>query len=108
MAERRSPFTFIVVIFLIPLLWAWQPGRGLCETEPTGSEIMIIELEGPINPGTAMYVIRGLERAKEQGAAVAIIRLDTPGGLASSMRSIIKAILNSPVPVVTIPIEPAK
>jgi membrane-bound serine protease (ClpP class) len=100
MTEWRWPYTFIVVIFLASLLWAWQPGRGLCGTEPTGSEIMIIELDGPINPGTAMYVIRGLEKAKEQGAAVAIIRLDTPGGLASSMRSIIKAILNSPVPVV--------
>jgi membrane-bound serine protease (ClpP class) len=64
------------------------------------NEAMIIELEGPVNPGTAMYVIRGLEKAKETGAVLAVIRLDTPGGLGSSMRSIIKAILNSPVPVV--------
>jgi len=98
MSESRSPC--LVIILLISLFWAWQPGQGLCGQDTTGSEIMIVELEGPINPGTAMYVIRGLERAKEQGAAVAIIRLDTPGGLASSMRSIIKAILNSPVPVV--------
>jgi membrane-bound serine protease (ClpP class) len=60
---------------------------------------MIIELEGPINPGTAMFVTRGLEEAAKQGAAVTILRLDTPGGLASSMRTIVKAILNSPVPV---------
>lgn len=64
-----------------------------------GNEVMIIELEGPINPGTALYVKRGLEEAKNQGAALCILRLDTPGGLASSMRTIVKAILNSPVPV---------
>ena len=64
------------------------------------TEIFIIELEGPINPGTANYVVRGLENAASMGAALAVIRLDTPGGLASSMRTIVKAILNSPIPVV--------
>jgi membrane-bound serine protease (ClpP class) len=91
---------FLTLTFLISLLWACQPGQGVCGTVESGGEIMIIELEGPINPGTAMYVVRGLEMAKEQSAAIVIIRLDTPGGLASSMRSIIKAILNSPIPVV--------
>jgi membrane-bound serine protease (ClpP class) len=61
--------------------------------------VMIIELEGSINPGTAMYVARGLEKAEEERAALAVLRLDTPGGLGSSMRTIVKAILNSPVPV---------
>jgi membrane-bound serine protease (ClpP class) len=56
-------------------------------------------MEGPINPGTALYVSRGLLEAKKQEAVVAIIRLDTPGGLASSMRTMVKDILNSPVPV---------
>ena len=65
-----------------------------------GNEVVIIELEGPINPGTAMYVTRGLEEAKKRAAAFAIIRLETPGGLASSMRTIVKAILNSAIPVV--------
>jgi membrane-bound serine protease (ClpP class) len=41
-----------------------------------------------------------LKKAAERGAALAIIQLDTPGGLASSMRTMVKAILNSPVPVV--------
>ncbi|MCJ7808997.1 MAG: nodulation protein NfeD [Desulfobulbaceae bacterium] len=63
-------------------------------------QAFIIELEGPINPGTALFVVRGLEKARETNASLVIIRLDTPGGLASSMRTIIKAILNSPVPVV--------
>ena len=65
-----------------------------------GNEVLIIELEGPINPGTAIFLTRGLQKAQEERAALSIIRLDTPGGLASSMRTMIKAILNSTIPVV--------
>jgi membrane-bound serine protease (ClpP class) len=65
-----------------------------------GNEVVIIELEGPINPGTALYVNKGMEEAEKRGAVLSIIQLDTPGGLASSMRTIVKAILNSPIPVV--------
>ena len=64
-----------------------------------GKEVMIIELEGAINPGTAIYVVRGLERAAWRDVELCIIQLDTPGGLGASMRTIVKAILNSPVPV---------
>jgi membrane-bound serine protease (ClpP class) len=78
----------------------------MCATVSSVAEVargegkaMIIELEGPISPGSAMYVIRGLEKAEEDQAEMCILRLDTPGGLASSMRSIVKAILNSSVPV---------
>jgi len=98
MGKLRLPF--LAVILLVSLFWLCRPGQGLGSTADPGGGILIIELEGPINPGTAMYVIRGLEKAEGDGAAIAIIRLDTPGGLASSMRTIIKAILNSPVPVV--------
>ena len=80
--------------FSIPLLLLPTPA----DSAPT--EILIIDLEGPINPGTANYVVRGLENAVNMGASLAVIRLDTPGGLASSMRTMVKAILNSPVPVV--------
>jgi membrane-bound serine protease (ClpP class) len=76
------------------------PIPGLSGSAFAGDHVMIIELEGPINPGTAMFVSRGLEKAKKQAAELSIIRLDTPGGLASSMRTIVKAILNSPIPVV--------
>jgi len=61
---------------------------------------MVIELDGTINPGTAQFVIKGLKRAEVSKHMLVIIRLDTPGGLDSSMRSIVKSILNSSVPVV--------
>jgi membrane-bound serine protease (ClpP class) len=73
---------------------------GVTREASAGNEVFIIEMEGPINPGSAIYVSRALKEAALQEAALAIIRLDTPGGLASSMRTIVKAILNSPIPVV--------
>ncbi len=59
-----------------------------------------MDVEGPISPGTASYLSRGIEEAEKSDAALAIVMLDTPGGLASSMRTMVKAILNSRVPVV--------
>lgn len=63
-------------------------------------EAFIIDLEGTINPATASFLARGIEDAEKSEAVVAIVRLDTPGGLASSMRTMVKAIMNSSVPVV--------
>jgi membrane-bound serine protease (ClpP class) len=65
-----------------------------------GGEVEIIELEGPINPGAATFLTGGLEDAEKRGAEFVIIQLDTPGGLVSSMRVMVKAIMNSPIPVV--------
>ncbi len=82
-------------IILLSILIFWST-LGFCNDR----EVMIIELEGPINPGTATFMARGLEEAEKRGDALAIIRLDTPGGLASSMKTMVKAIMNSPIPVV--------
>ncbi len=59
-----------------------------------------IAISGPIGPPMAGYVERGLRQAAKDHAPFVLVRLDTPGGLSDSMRSIIKSILASPVPVV--------
>jgi membrane-bound serine protease (ClpP class) len=61
---------------------------------------MVIELEGAISPGTDQFVIRNIKHAEKNEYPLVIIRLDTPGGLDTSMRNIVKTILNSSVPVV--------
>lgn len=66
----------------------------------TGQAIML-DVTGAIGPATQDYIERNLELARTDHAAVMIIRLDTPGGLETSMRGISKAILASPIPVVT-------
>lgn len=61
---------------------------------------LVIEIEGAIGPATARHVKETLATAKERQAEVVILRLNTPGGLATSMREIIADILASSVPVV--------
>lgn len=63
--------------------------------------VMLIPLTGAIGPVGADHVTRSLARAEKEGAQLVVLQMDTPGGLDTSMRQIIKAILASPVPVVS-------
>ncbi|MBW2443092.1 MAG: nodulation protein NfeD [Deltaproteobacteria bacterium] len=64
------------------------------------NEVYIIKVADAISPGTAEYIKSGIETAEEKAATAVIIELDTPGGLAESMRLIVQQILGSNVPVV--------
>lgn len=60
---------------------------------------MVAAIDGPIGPATAALVEDALAEAEERNARLLVLRMDTPGGLDAAMRSIVKAILASPVPV---------
>lgn len=63
--------------------------------------VVLLEIDGAIGPASVDYLRRGLKLAAREQARLVVIQLDTPGGLDSSMRSIIKDLLASPVPVAT-------
>ncbi|MFB6261819.1 MAG: nodulation protein NfeD, partial [Thiohalorhabdaceae bacterium] len=73
------------------------PGSG-AETDPP--QVVVANVSGVIGPAQADWVDQVLTRAGDQGAAAVLLRLDTPGGLTASMRTIIQSVLNSPVPVI--------
>ncbi|MBN2371586.1 MAG: nodulation protein NfeD [Vicinamibacteria bacterium] len=66
---------------------------------PARSEIVVVELTGVVHAVSAGYVVHALDRAEEANAPLIILRLDTPGGLDTSMRQIIDKMLNCRVPV---------
>jgi len=67
---------------------------------PSANKILVLEINGTINPATLDYIETGLNEAELKSASALIILLDTPGGLLSSTKEIVKLLLNSPVPVV--------
>ncbi|MDF2462524.1 MAG: hypothetical protein K0Q43_759 [Ramlibacter sp.] len=65
----------------------------------SAAPVVALQLQDAIGPASADYLVRGIRKAGESGAPLVVIQLDTPGGLDTSMRQVIQAILASPVPV---------
>lgn len=94
--------------FLLPLIflafWAVLPAMVPAPAGGAESEAericYLLELEGSINPVTKDYLLRGISQAGRDGVETLIIQLDTPGGLESSMKEIVKAIFSSEVPII--------
>jgi membrane-bound serine protease (ClpP class) len=79
------------------LLALWALWAGFAQA--AGAPVILLSVNGAIGPATADYVHRGIDAAQKQGAQLLVLQMDTPGGLDTSMRAIIKDILASPVPV---------
>lgn len=91
--ENKAFLRFFLIGFLLFLLL-------LPRVEGASPVIQLIKIEGTISPATLEYVRKAFSHTKEKKVECMIIQLDTPGGLASSMREIIKLIMNADFPVV--------
>jgi len=83
-------------LFIIPVLLALSFG----ECPAAQNDLYLVVISDPISPGISDFVVKALEKASQDEVAGIIIQLDTPGGLADSMREIVMAILACEVPVI--------
>ena len=90
------PRILSILAFALALLSAAASGAAV------PAPACLATIDGALGPATADYLVRAIDAAPGRGCRLLVLRMDTPGGLDSSMRAIIKAILSSPVPVASL------
>jgi membrane-bound serine protease (ClpP class) len=88
----------VVALLGSSLLAVWAAGAP-AQTAPAAPTVTALELDGAVDPFIAGYLADGIAAADERGDDAVLLRIDTPGGLDSAMRTIVKAILAARVPV---------
>lgn len=103
--QLSAAFFAFCALFLVVTATALAEAGGEAPADDAANqasgEALLLEVSDAIGPATANYIVEGIDRAEEEGFSLVVLKLDTPGGLDTAMRDIIKRILNSKVPVVT-------
>lgn len=92
--NKKIIYSLLIVLFLASSLILAN------DLQTQEKEIWVLEYDGVINPVAAAYISDNIRDAEKAGVECLILQMDTPGGLMTSMRDIIKDILNSKVPIV--------
>lgn len=92
--------TRLALILIAVTLALAAPAAKAQAPTVAGGPVWIIELSDTINPGSAEFLRGGLRKALEARASLVVIQVDTPGGLAESMRQMVKEIMACPLPLV--------
>ncbi len=76
-----------------------QISNPQAQSQPDKPLVFLLEVDGTINPALADYIVKGIETAEKRNAAAVIIRMDTPGGMVTTTKTIIKEMINAKLPV---------
>ncbi len=76
-----------------------QISNPQAQSQPEKPLVFLLEVDGTINPALADYIVKGIETAEKRNAAAVIIRMDTPGGMVTTTKTIIKEMINAKLPV---------
>jgi membrane-bound serine protease (ClpP class) len=103
--RRLSVSLFVAAVMLVAVALGSGPLASPADPPPavssSPSTVVELHIDGEIEPVLAEYILRGIEQAAREHARLILITINTPGGLDTAMRSIVQAILSSPVPVIT-------
>jgi membrane-bound serine protease (ClpP class) len=100
MACGADPYVTCVMLALVTAVICCSTRSLAADLERSQRHVDLIEVAGPINPASADFIADSIAHAQSDSAAALVIQIDTPGGLLSSARDIVKALLNSPIPVI--------
>ena len=92
--SRGFRFRLLVVILSVTAVAGGLLGTAQAQQQ----HVLLLEVDGIINPVTERFIARGVRRAEEEDATIIVIRLDTPGGLLDSTRKITQHLLNADAP----------
>jgi membrane-bound serine protease (ClpP class) len=90
-------FRALRILLLLGMLIAAFTALGVQAASPT---VVVLTVDGVINPVLADYIARGIEEAEDMNATACVIQMDTPGGLDTAMRDIVQSIVEARIPVV--------